>query len=83
MPEAATLLEALAAMVSDATPDRLPREVLDDARAHLLDTLGICLAATELDTSRAVTEYALGQGGRPEAHAIGGDSRSPPRWRRS
>lgn len=77
MPEAATLLEALAAMVSEATPDRLPREVLDDARAHLLDTLGICLAATELDTSRAVTEYALGQGGRPEAHAIGGDSPIP------
>jgi 2-methylcitrate dehydratase PrpD len=60
-----------------ATPGRLPAETLEAARSHLLDTLGICLAATELDTSRAITAYATSQGGRFEAHAIGVEQAMP------
>lgn len=51
--------------------DALPAEVADSVRKRVLDILGICVASTPLDTSDSVRRYALSQGGRPEAHAIG------------
>ena len=51
--------------------DDLPVEVIDSVRKRVLDILGICVASSPLDTSGSVRRYAGGQGGRPEAHAVG------------
>lgn len=51
--------------------EALPGEVADSVRKRVLDILGICVAASPLATSGAVRSYASGQGGRPDAHAVG------------
>jgi 2-methylcitrate dehydratase PrpD len=51
--------------------DVLPAEVTDSVTKRVLDILGICVASSSLDTSASVRSYAVGQGGRPEAHAVG------------
>lgn len=66
-----TLVGQLAHLVACAAPDSVPREVLASTRNRVLDTLGICLAAASLDTSAAVRSWTVGQGGTPEARAIG------------
>jgi 2-methylcitrate dehydratase PrpD len=70
MPER-TLAQSLADFAVQATFERLPAEVVDSVRKRVLDHLGICVAASALDTSRAARAYALDQGGRPQAHAVG------------
>ena len=66
-----TLAQRLGEFAVDQTHDRLPDEVRHSVRQRTLDTLGIMVAASRLDTSRAVRSYATEQGGRPEAHAVG------------
>lgn len=66
-----TLAERLGQFALDQTYDRLPDAVCHSVRQRTLDTLGIMVAATPLPTSRAVSNYATHQGGRPEAHAVG------------
>jgi 2-methylcitrate dehydratase PrpD len=66
-----TLAERLAGFAVEHTYDRLPEDVRDSVRRRTLDTLGIAVAATRLDTSRAMRDYARAQGGRGEAHAVG------------
>ncbi len=63
--------------VEQSRPGRLPREVRDSVLQRLLDTLGICFAASSLDTSEAIRGYVQGQGGRPEASAVGLVNRVP------
>ena len=43
----------LAAFAARATFDQLPAEVIDSVRLRVLDILGICVAASRLDTSQA------------------------------
>ncbi|HEX8977560.1 MAG TPA: MmgE/PrpD family protein [Solirubrobacteraceae bacterium] len=66
-----TLAERLGEFAVQHTYDLLPDEVTRSVRQRTLDTLGIIVAATRLDTSRAVHAYATDRGGRPEAHAVG------------
>jgi 2-methylcitrate dehydratase PrpD len=66
-----TIAQRLGQFAVDQTYDRLPDEVRHSVRQRTLDTLGITVAASALDTSRAVRAYATEQGGRPEAHAVG------------
>ncbi len=70
MPEP-TLAERLAAFATDATFERLPDDVIDSVRKRVLDVLGIAVAASTLDTSRAARDFATEQGGRAQASAIG------------
>jgi 2-methylcitrate dehydratase PrpD len=65
------LAEQLAEFATKSTFDRLPAEVTDSVRQRVLDILGICVAASPLDTSGAAREWVLDQGGRPQAHAVG------------
>ncbi|HEX3689748.1 MAG TPA: MmgE/PrpD family protein [Solirubrobacteraceae bacterium] len=67
----ATLAQTLGEFAVTETYDRLPDEVRHSVCQRTLDTLGIMVAASPLETSRAVRSYATAQGGRPEAHAIG------------
>lgn len=66
-----TLLQTLGAMVTDTRWQELPAELRDGLGARILDVLGVAAAATPLETSRAVLDYAGDLGGRPEATAIG------------
>ncbi|MEO6504634.1 MAG: MmgE/PrpD family protein, partial [Terrimesophilobacter sp.] len=72
-----TLARHLAAFAAATTYERLPAEVTDSVRKRILDCLGICIAATALDTSRAAMAWVSAQGGTAQATAIGIDSGVP------
>lgn len=67
--------ETLAGMIANFalqnSYENLPEEVIDSVKKRVLDTLGICIAATSLDTSRAAVAFALDQGSGNQAHAVG------------
>ena len=79
MPETMTptLAQAVARFAVEHPFERLPAEVVDSVRKRVLDVLGICVAASSLPTSAAARDWAGGQGGTAEAHAIGLDERLP------
>lgn len=56
------------------TADRLPAAVIRSVPQRVLDILGICVRATELDTSRAVTDHVTETGGAAQATGIGAGS---------
>lgn len=66
-----TLAEQLARFAVTARYDTLPPDVVDSVRKRVLDVLGICVAASPLETSRAAREFAVEQGGNGQAHAVG------------
>jgi 2-methylcitrate dehydratase PrpD len=66
-----TLAEQLASFATRSECDRLPAEVTASVRQRVLDVLGICVAATPLDTSAAARGWALDQGGNSQAFAVG------------
>jgi 2-methylcitrate dehydratase PrpD len=70
MPEPA-LAAALASFGLQARFEQLPDEVVDSVRKRVLDILGICVAATPLDTSAAARAWIADQGGLRQAYAIG------------
>jgi 2-methylcitrate dehydratase PrpD len=78
--EAPTLVQALAAMVVEAQEHGLPGEVTASVRQRILDTLGICVAASGLPTSDAVRRFVAAQGGPGEACAVGVPGRMPAAW---
>jgi 2-methylcitrate dehydratase PrpD len=57
--------------------EEIPPEVAVSVKERFLDTLGIALAASRLDTSRAVAGVVTGWGGVAEASAIGVGPRLP------
>lgn len=65
------LAEQIGAFATETTFEALPPEVADSVRKRVLDVLGICVAATPLDTSAAARDWVADQGGRPQARAIG------------
>ena len=67
----ATIAQTLGEFAVTQTHDRLPDAVRHSVCQRTLDTLGIMVAATPLDTSRAIRDYATELGGRPQAHAVG------------
>jgi 2-methylcitrate dehydratase PrpD len=70
MPEA-TLAQQLAAFATASTYETLPTDVVESVRGRVLDILGICYAATALDTSQAATAWVAEQGGIERANGIG------------
>ena len=75
--DAATLAMRIGDFAVGVSYPRLPAEVVASVRMRLLDTLGICVAATALDTSAAARDWVLDQGGRPQAQAVGLPGRVP------
>ena len=67
----------VAEFVHASTYGDLPSVVGSITRQHLLDTLGCCLAATKVDTSRLLGTYLLSEGGAEQATAIGIPRRLP------
>jgi 2-methylcitrate dehydratase PrpD len=72
-----SMVGVLADFASSTTYEALPEEVRSSVRQRVLDIVGISVAALELDTSVAVIEYALSQGGNAQAHAIGTETKLP------
>lgn len=66
-----TLAQAIGLFAANATYVTIPAEVLGSVQKRVMDTLGICLAASTLPTSRMARDWAKEQGGAPQAHAIG------------
>ncbi|MBI2221984.1 MAG: MmgE/PrpD family protein [Acidobacteria bacterium] len=75
MTSAPTPLEQLAAFVAGVTYERLPADVVLSVKHRVLDTVGLCLAATPLDTSVQAVRLARAWGGPPQAAVIGHDDR--------
>jgi 2-methylcitrate dehydratase PrpD len=69
--DAPTLAQSLAEFAADVRRDGAPAEVSRSVAQRVLDVLGLCVAAQDLDTSRAVTGLVEAQGGTPEAHIVG------------
>lgn len=76
MPEP-TLAQQLAAFAAASTYDSLPDDVISSVRSRVLDIVGICFAATALETSKAATTWVMSQGGTPRANGIGLDMKVP------
>ncbi|GAB3037636.1 MmgE/PrpD family protein [Parafrigoribacterium mesophilum] len=70
MPEA-TLARQLAGFAAATAYGNLPPDVIDSVRKRVLDCLGICIAATPLETSRAAMAWVVAQGGTGQSTAIG------------
>lgn len=66
-----TLAQAIGRFAATSTCTTMPTEVLSSVRERVRDTLGICLAASELSTSGMARDWAREQGGVHQAHAIG------------
>lgn len=72
-----TLAQAIGSFAANSTSTTIPAEVIRSVRQRVMDTLGICLAASTLPTSEMVRAWAREQGGKPQAHALGVKERLP------
>ncbi|WP_276957589.1 MmgE/PrpD family protein [Ferrimicrobium acidiphilum] len=66
-----TIAQQVADFASVSNYDRLPTEVRESVKMRVLDTLGICIAASQLDTSGFARSYSQRLGGGGAAHAVG------------
>lgn len=66
-----TLSQSLARFAISTNFEKLPEDVVASVKGRVLDTLGICLAATRLDTSLAAIDWVKSQGGIGQSTAIG------------
>jgi 2-methylcitrate dehydratase PrpD len=66
-----TALEQFAQFAEQTRYDALPPAVVRSIKERVLDTIGLCLAAAPMDTSRMAAELGASWGGAPEATTIG------------
>ncbi|MFX0592540.1 MmgE/PrpD family protein [Melissospora conviva] len=71
MADETTLGARLAEFAARSATDGVPAEVAASVRQRVLDILGLCVAAHRLETSAAIIEHLLDQGGNPQAHIVG------------
>lgn len=73
-----TLAQHLARFAATTHYQDLPDAVVNSVGMRVLDTLGIAVAATDLETSKAATAWAREQGGAATASAVGLGIALPP-----
>ena len=74
-----TLLQRLGELGAQSTLESLPASLREGLSTRVLDIIGLAVAATRLETSAAVLDFAAEIGGRPRATAVGlGDRTSAP-----
>ncbi|NWN89785.1 MAG: MmgE/PrpD family protein [Micrococcaceae bacterium] len=66
-----TLAETLATWAASVEYSDLAPSLVENIKSRVLDILGICAAASPLDTSRAVREYVTALGGEGQANVVG------------
>ena len=76
----ASASETLAAFAGDVTFASLPPPVVAQVKVHLLDVLGVALAAASMDFGAAVHRVATAMGGPQNCTAIGFRERLPAAW---
>ena len=70
-PPSQTLGERIADFAVDAAANGVPDDVAASVQQRTLDILGLCVAAHRLDTSAAIIEHVLDQGGHEQASLVG------------
>ncbi|HJU16076.1 MAG TPA: MmgE/PrpD family protein [Stellaceae bacterium] len=75
--QTALISARIAAFVHQETFASLPPSVVALARDHLLDTIGCCVAAADIDTSQELAALVREEGGADQASAIGIATRLP------
>jgi len=70
-PTVSPVMAALSAYIATATRSRLPPEVVEKTKHHLLDTLAAMVSGTKLIPGRKAIAYVKLLGGRPEAAVVG------------
>jgi len=68
--QASSLVSSIAEFVHGTGFGDLPDTIRRIARQHVLDTIGCCLAAARLETSRSLASYLMSEGGTGQATAI-------------
>ena len=69
-PQASSLVSSIAEFVHGTGFGDVSDTMRRIARQHLLDTIGCCLAAARLETSRSLASYLMSEGGTGQATAI-------------
>jgi 2-methylcitrate dehydratase PrpD len=72
-----TLLQRMSGFAAGVSYDALPGDVIESVKQRILDTIGICLAAAHLATSKMALELVRTWGGPQEATVIGFGQRCP------
>src|SRR5262249_53174073 len=75
--QASSLVPSIAEFVHGTGFGDLPDGVRRLARQHVLDTIGCCLAAARLETTRSLASYLMSEGGAGQATAISIPQRLP------
>lgn len=65
-PDVDVMMDISAYIANGATAD-LPKEVIDTAKHHILDTLAAMVSGSQLIPGQFAKKYIQGQGGKPEA----------------
>ena len=72
--------ETLAAFAEDLRFAALPPRVVEKVKVHLLDVLGVALAASAMDFGAGIHRVAAAMGGPETCTAIGARTRMPAAW---
>lgn len=75
--EHGTAAQRIAAFAAGAKFERLPAPVVESVRMRIIDTLGISVAATTVDSLSPVWNLAIDSGGAPEAATLVAKTRIP------
>ena len=70
------LTGTLSNYIAGAEPARLPQEVIDKAKIHILDTIGAMLSGSLLKPGRLIREFVRTQGGPAQASVVASDIRT-------
>ena len=73
----ATIAERLAERALTLSYEEIPETVLEHAKLHLLDSLGVALAAADTESGKGITRAARSLGAGDEGTAIGASERLP------
>jgi 2-methylcitrate dehydratase PrpD len=73
----ATVLAELAQFAAVARDSGVPDDVDASVRQRILDSLGVCIAAQQLETSRAIIDYTIAVAGHAGATVIGRTQKVP------
>jgi 2-methylcitrate dehydratase PrpD len=74
---AGTIAQVLAEFAADTRFSKLPEDVIGSVKQRVLDTLGICLAASSFDLADGVADLVSGWGGREESSVVARTGRFP------
>jgi 2-methylcitrate dehydratase PrpD len=70
-PKISPLIEELSAYIAGAIKKRLPQEVTERAKVHLVDAFAAMISGSRLPPGKKALAYIRAQGGKPEAGVVG------------